>query len=122
MEAGKRLAYYVEKQGFTKKDFCNTFEFEYNNMVSVMAEKRSLGINILNKIHESLPNLNIHWVLYGEGPIEVNNTVENILNEPEEEYAIHKDSFEFLLLKYLENPTIKSKINEIVEKKIKELK
>ena len=55
MSIGKRLTYYIEKQGFTKRKFCDKYSFEYNNMVSVMADKRSLGINIIDKIHFALP-------------------------------------------------------------------
>ena len=57
MGQGKRLAYYVEKQGFTKKNFCEINSLEYNSMVMIMAEKRVIGINVLNRIHEILPKL-----------------------------------------------------------------
>lgn len=117
MSTGKRLSYYIEKQGFRKKEFCNKFSFEYNNMVSVMADKRSLGINILNQIHYSLPKLNIHWLLYGEGPEELKNEDLNVLNEQAEMYVKENDAFEFLLLKYLENENVKQKIYEIIKEK-----
>lgn len=124
MTLGKRLSYYVEKQGFTKKSFCEKFSFEYNNMVSVMADKRPLGINILNQIHFALPNMNVHWLLYEEGKVEI-ETKENysflkdlnidFLKEPDSIYEDSSDLFENLLLKYLERKKIKNKINEIVK-------
>lgn len=60
MGQGKKLAYYVEKQGFAKKSFCEINSLEYNSMVMIMAEKRVIGINVLNRIHEILPKLNVH--------------------------------------------------------------
>ena len=57
MGQGKRITYYVEKQGFTKKNFYEINSLEYNSMVMIMAEKRVIGINVLNRIHEILPKL-----------------------------------------------------------------
>jgi transcriptional regulator with XRE-family HTH domain len=117
MGAGKRLAYYIEKQGFTKRKFCDKYSFEYNNMTSIMSEKRIIGINILNNIHFAFPKLNVHWLLYGEGPEEITEDEHHILNEPAEMYVKNNDAFEFMLLKYLENDKIKKKIYEIIQQK-----
>lgn len=117
MGTGKRLSYYVEKQGFTKKKFCEKFSFEYNNMTSIMSEKRVIGINILNQVHFAFPKLNVHWLLYGEGPEEVAESQVHLLNEPAEMYITKNDAFEFMLLKYMENPKIKNKIYEIIREK-----
>lgn len=117
MGQGKRLTYYVEKQGFTKKNFCEINSLEYNSMVMIMAEKRVIGINVLNRIHEILPKLNVHWLLYGEGPEEVAESQVHLLNEPAEMYVTNNDAFEYMLLKYMENPKIKNKIYEIIREK-----
>lgn len=116
MGAGKRLTKYIEKQGFTKKDFCNTFGFEYNSFVQILAEKRPLGIKIIDKVHEALPLLNIHWMLYGEGTTEINSENLLTLNEEVESYA-KTDVFEKTLLRYLEHEAIIDKINEIAKKR-----
>ena len=108
MGQGKRLTYYVEKQGFTKKSFCEINSLEYNSMVMIMAEKRVIGINVLNRIHEILPKLNVHWLLYGEGPEEITENEHYILNEPAEMYVANNDVFEFMLLKYMEIPKLKT--------------
>ncbi|UOX32392.1 hypothetical protein LXD69_10040 [Flavobacterium sediminilitoris] len=118
MSTGKRLTYYIEKQGFKKKEFCEKFGFEYNNLVSVMADKRPLGINILNQLHESLPNLNVHWLLYGEGTIEFNSENFQMVAEDPEIYSSN-DPFEKTLLKYLEKKSVIEKINEIAKEKDK---
>lgn len=117
MGIGKRLTYYVEKQGFTKKSFCERYSFEYNNLTSIMSEKRVLGIKTLDQLHIALPTMNVHWLLYGEGPEDIDEKQINILNEPGENYISKNDAFEFMLLKYLENEKIKKKIYEIIEQK-----
>lgn len=117
MGIGKRLTYYVEKQGFTKKSFCERYSFEYNNLTSIMSEKRVLGIKTLDQLHIALPTMNVHWLLYGEGPEDIDEKQINILNEPGENYISKNDAFEFMLLKYLENDKIKKKIYDIIEQK-----
>lgn len=114
MGAGKRLTYYIQKQGFNKKDFCEKYNVEYNGFVMILADKRSLGIKILNQVHEAFPFLNVHWVLYGVGPEEFMES--NILSDTMEMYASKDDAFEFMLLKYLDNEKVKNKIYEITTK------
>ena len=116
MGAGKRLTYYVEKQGLSKKKFCEEFSFEYNNMTSIMSEKRTIGINILDKIHYAFPKLNVHWLLYDEGAEEVRADDLLILNEPTEAYQNYI-GFDRLIIKSLENENIKNKIHEIIQEK-----
>lgn len=115
MSRGKRLTYYIEKQGYTKKDFCKKYSLPYNSFVQVLADTRPLGGIILDKIHYALPNLNVHWLLYGEGPVEVNKQDLSIVNDEKENYNT-TDVFEKTLLKYLENEAIIDKINEIAKK------
>ena len=115
--AGKRLTYYIEKQGFTKKKFCEKFSFTYNSFVQILAESRPIGGNVLDQIHYALPKLNVHWLLYGEGPEEVAESEVHLLNEPAEMYVTNNDAFEYMLLKYMDNPKIKNKIYEIIQQK-----
>lgn len=117
MGSGKRLAYYIEKQGFTRKEFCNKFSVNYNSFVQILVENRPLGINTLDQIHFALPKLNVHWLLYGQGPEEICINDVDYVNEPAEMYVSKNDSFEYLLLKYMDNPKIKNKLNEIINKK-----
>lgn len=117
MSGGKRLTYYIEKQGFTKKSFCENFGFDYPSFTQVLSGTRSMGIIMIDKIHFALPKLNVHWLLYGEGNEEISNDEIYFLNEPAEIYGSDNDVFEKVLLNYLSKEKIKSKINEIVKKK-----
>jgi hypothetical protein len=117
MGRGKRLAYYIEKQGYTKKKFCEKFYLPYNSFVLILTESRPIGGNVLDQIHFALPKLNVHWLLYGEGPEEVVESQLHTLNEPPEMYIANNDAFEYMLLKYMDNPKIKNKIYEIIKQK-----
>lgn len=117
MGSGKRLTYYIEKQGFNKKDFCNKHAFDYNSFVQILVETRPFGGKMIDKVHNALPKLNMHWVLYGEGPEEFVDNESNVLNEPAEMYVAKNDAFEYMLLKYLDNEKIKTKIYDIIKQK-----
>lgn len=117
MEEGKRLSNYIEKQGFTKKEFCNTFDFEYNNFTNMLAEKRPIGIKVINQIHIALPKLNVHWLLFGEGPEEVNIEDVHILNEPREPYGTIRKDFKIEFLEALDDVEFVNKLYEKLQKK-----
>lgn len=46
MGRGKRLAYYIEKQGYTRKKFCEKFSLPYNSFVLILTESRPIGGNV----------------------------------------------------------------------------
>ncbi len=117
MNSGKRLSQYIENKGFTKKKFCEQFGFDYNNMTVILAGNRNLGINVLNQLHVSLPKLNVHWLLYGEGPEEVELDNFNTLNEPNEHYGAYSKDFKGKLLEMLEDVEIQNKLYEKLHNK-----
>lgn len=112
---GKRLAFYIENKGYKKKEFCEKFGFNYSNFVTMLSGSMPLGINVLNKVKESLPDLNIEWLLYGNGVPDLN--LENEINEPRTTY-IKEDPFEELLLRYIE----KGKVYKLLQKMITDAK
>ncbi|MFK7050685.1 hypothetical protein V3Q77_12400 [Flavobacterium davisii] len=101
--------------------FCHIYGFSYNNFVSMLKGNSPFGLKQLNKIHEALPKLNTHWLLYGEGPIELGGEAQtfSILKEEGEMYMNKDDMMEFILLKYLENENIQKRIVKIYKDDIK---
>lgn len=108
---GRRLAFYIENKGYKKKEFCEKYGFVYNNFTTILTGRMPLGINVLNKVKEALPNLNIEWLLYGNGSPDLNT--ENSVNEPEV-ILVKEDPFEDLLLRYIE----KGKVHKLIKKMI----
>lgn len=108
---GKRLAFYIENKGFKKKEFCEKYGFVYNNFTTILTGTMPLGINVLNKIKAALPDLNIEWLLYGNGLPDLD--LESKLNEPEATY-LKEDAFEELLLNYIEKGKVKKSILKMI--------
>lgn len=81
---GERLTYYIEKQGYTKKEFCEKFGFNYNSFVNILADKLPLGMNVLKQVKDALPNLNTEWLLFDNGEMEV--IPSGLTSEPSEIY------------------------------------
>ena len=117
MEEGKRLSEYIEKQGFTKKKFCEKHGFEYNNFTNMLADRRPIGIKVITQIHFALPKLNVHWLLFGEGPEEVHLENYNTLNEPKANYESIKKDIKNEFLEALEDVEFLNKIYERLQKK-----
>ena len=117
MGKGKRLTEYVEKQGFKKKEWCESNGLDYNSMVRIMADKMPMGIIVVDRIHNIFPKMNIHWLLYGEGPEEV--VLENnwILNEPNEHYGAVRKDFKSEFLEALEDVEFLNKLYEKLPRK-----
>ncbi len=108
---GNRLAFYIEKKGYKKKAFCEKYGFNYSNFVTMLSGGMPLGINVLNKVKEALPDLNIEWLLYGNGLPDLN--LESEINEASLSYS-EVDPFEELLTQYLE----KGKAHKLIQKMI----
>lgn len=115
MGTGERLTYYIENKGFTKRSFCDEFGFEYNSMVMIMADKRTIGMKVLNQLHEVLPKMNVSWLLYEQGPMEITEHNEFYVTEPTVFYGNKSDNFEKLLLNYMDNEKVRNKILQIVK-------
>ena len=111
---GERISYLVESTGLNKSQFCQKYGFAKSSFIAITNDTRVIGLNIVKDLMVAFPNLNINWLIYGTGDVNYikNGTIEDhlILKEPEEEYG---DSFENLLLKYLDKKSIQNKILEI---------
>jgi hypothetical protein len=110
---GDRLSYYIEKQGYKKKEFCEKFGFTYNNFVSVLAGKVPFGMKLLKQVKEVLPNLNTEWLLFGNGEVEVNPSGMISSIDPSEIYK-RSDNTNLEKINALLTGTIKDK-NKIID-------
>jgi len=109
---GERLTYYVEKQGVAKKQFCSDNDIVYNNFTIILNNKRKLGLNVLNKIKKGFPNLNVNWLLYGEGNPELSNSAGSV-SEPGISYGT--DPMVDVVLKALKTSKVKEYLSTLIE-------
>lgn len=113
---GKRLTYIIEKQGFKIKKFCEEYDLVYTSIHPICTDKRELGMNILNRLVEIFPDLNVNWLLYGKGKekISIYDISDNLKSLRENDSEYNNDPVESIFLTYLDKKTIRKKVLEIV--------
>jgi len=109
---GERLTYYIDKQEFTKKEFCKENDIVYNNFTLILNNTRNLGLNVLNKIKKGLPNLNVNWLLYGQGDADLSPTG-SVVSEPTINYGA--DPMADVILKALKTSKVKEYLSTLIE-------
>ncbi|WP_163411357.1 helix-turn-helix transcriptional regulator [Flavobacterium ajazii] len=116
---GERLRYYIENKEVNLRQFCIENDILYTSLHPILTNSRALGMNILKKIMQVYPNLNINWVLTGAGEMDIENN--DSLREPNSVYQNSDPGYE-AFLKYFEKETTTDKILAIIEKKLEEKK
>ncbi|MGO4772858.1 hypothetical protein ACEN2I_14445 [Flavobacterium sp. W22_SRS_FK3] len=118
---GERLRYYIENKEVNLRQFCIENDILYTSLHPILMNSRSLGMNILKKIMQVYPNLNINWVLTGIGDIEITEDKNHILRDPSSVYQNLDPGYE-AFLKYFDKEATTDKIIAIIEKKLEEKK
>lgn len=118
---GERLRYYIESKEVNLRQFCIENDILYTSLHPILTNSRSLGMNILKKIMQVYPNLNINWVLTGMGDIEITEDKKNILRDPSSVYQNSDPGYE-AFLKYFDKEATTDKIIAIIEKKLEDKK
>lgn len=104
---GERLELYIRNKGYDIKTFAKEYDINYNSLIPITSGKRKLGIKILDKIAAAFPDLNINWLLYGKGPMEIDFSRREGLTD-----------FEYHLASYLkENETTRNAVLKFFNKK-----
>ena len=104
---GERLELYIRNKGYDIKTFTKEYDINYNSLIPIITGKRKLGIIILDKIAAAFPDLNINWLLYGKGPMEIDFNRREGLND-----------FEYQLASYLkDNETTRSAVLKFLNEK-----
>lgn len=118
---GERLLYIIELEEVNLYKYCKKFNFAYSSFNQIVLNKRSLGIQTLYQILETIPNLNINWLLLGTGEVRLiqkrTSEGELIIEEPYSTY-LKQDEFEKMLLTYFDRPEVKKAILKIKAEEI----
>lgn len=81
-EIAKRLRKVVDDKGYSRNEFAELCNVSGPNMSGYLNGQRSLGIKLIDKIKEVIPDLDINWLLYGE-----KTKTEHLVSEPITEYS-----------------------------------
>lgn len=105
---GSRLEFFIRSKGYNDiKSFAIKYSINYNSLIPIITGKRKLGMIMLNKIAAAFPDLNINWLLYGKGPIEIDFSRREGLTD-----------FEYQLASYLkDNDTTRNAVLKFLSEK-----
>lgn len=68
---GERLEIFLQNKGHNNiKAFCEQHGLVYTTIVQTIGGRR-LGMKVLDSLVEIFPGLNVNWLLYNRGPMEV---------------------------------------------------
>ena len=67
MEKHQRLKIFVESKGINQKEFADLIDSTQQYVSALLNGKRKLGTNLIERFENQFPELNIHWLLTGEG-------------------------------------------------------
>jgi len=62
----ERILQYIEYKGFKKEDFFNELGFSYANFKGIQ-KKSALASSAIDKIITKYPEINLRWLITGEG-------------------------------------------------------
>ena len=101
MERNQRLKKFVESKNIKQKEFADILDSTQQYVSALLNGRRKLGSNLLERIEEHFTDINIHWLLTGEGEMlkgpEKGQKEDQKLKEPGEKYenakleAMHQD-------------------------------
>ncbi|MEO9257932.1 MAG: hypothetical protein ABI207_06095 [Crocinitomicaceae bacterium] len=114
MSINDRLKKYIKYRGMRVTDFENSI-FVSNGYVSNI--KKTIGLEKLELIIELYSNLDIIWLLTGEGEMLKNENITKILSEPIESYSIDL-SVEEIIDRLLSHDITKAEAVRLLEQKI----
>lgn len=79
-QIAERLTNLVKDKGFSSNEFADYCGVSAPNMSGYLNGKRPLGIKIIDKIKEVMPEIDLNWLLYGK-------SVSDFVNEDAAEYC-----------------------------------
>ena len=80
MSTNKKLLEYAEYKGLSQRKFTNSL----NLSEGVLRKGKNIGSGYLKRIKEKYPDLNLHWLLFDEGEMILDQRSK--VNESAEEY------------------------------------
>ncbi|MDP3441430.1 MAG: hypothetical protein Q8T08_01085 [Ignavibacteria bacterium] len=112
-----RIKVIVNEEFTSQTDCANKTGIDHRSL-SRMLVHAQVGFDIINKLVDYFPNLNLNWLIYGRGKKYLEDS-ENVTNEPVVEYKIAQDYIQSLKseIEHLNNQNIF--LQELIRKKLK---
>lgn len=68
----QRINELINRMGVSRRNFAQTADIDYSNLVTILNGHRNVGGGIISKILVAFPNINPDWLRHGEGEMFVN--------------------------------------------------
>lgn len=88
MEENKRFAQIIESKKVTKKFVANKWKVKDQYITTLTNGNKKIGIVPIKRIKELWPEVNLNWLLFGQGDMFLNSLeINNMVAEPSSEYG-----------------------------------
>jgi len=68
---GERLTVYIKSKGHSMKSFAKENKMTYGSIINITAGTSVMGRQIIDQLKACYPELNLNWLLYGQGSMEL---------------------------------------------------
>jgi len=111
MKIVDRIKLFIEYKSISLRRFDESIGMSKGYMSRQIKTNASIGSDVLVKIIDAYPELNLIWLLKGTGEMTLST---DLIGDIHEDYK-SSDSFEGILLEYLDSPVIRKKLKEILK-------
>lgn len=66
----ERIASIMQKEGLTNAEFAEKIGISTSSLSHIFSGRNKPSLEVVMRIHKAYPNININWLLYGEGEME----------------------------------------------------
>lgn len=118
-ETLKRIKQFIDYKGLTIRGFEMTVGFSNGAFASQLKNGKTIGVDKLENILNTYPEINANWLLTGNGKMLLGKV--SILKEPEQEYKLseaEKDLIQVLKDQLEDLKKDKERLHAILDKKL----
>lgn len=102
MDIASRLRQYMAAKGIASSQFADTADIPRPTLSQLLnGRNKKISNELITKIHEAFPSLNVLWLMFGEGDMETN--ANNRFSEPQDtqnpnQTSAHEPRYEAVLI------------------------
>ena len=84
MEIKDRINLVMEKENMKPGAFAETIGVQQSTLSHILNGRNNPSLDVIMKVHQKFPYLNIEWLLYGKGEMEIkeNSISTNFISDP----------------------------------------
>lgn len=76
-----RLLYILEKYSMNASAFAERIGVQRSSLSHLLSGRNKPSLDLIIRIHDTFPELNLEWLIYGKEPIKINSVSNSLYNE-----------------------------------------